>query len=63
MAAYKLPNGQLILVVLFLFLAQFSILQRLATDALRLRTRSAPAAATFGAILATWFMASLFPLN
>jgi pimeloyl-ACP methyl ester carboxylesterase len=62
-AAYKLPNGQLILVVLFAFLAQFSILQRLATDALRLRTGSAPAAATFGAILASWFIASVFPLT
>jgi pimeloyl-ACP methyl ester carboxylesterase len=62
-AAYKLPNGQLILVVLFTFLAQFSILQRLATDALRLRTGSAPAAATFGAILASWFIASVFPLT
>jgi pimeloyl-ACP methyl ester carboxylesterase len=61
-AAYRIPNGQLILVVLFMFLAQFSILQRLATDALRLRTGSAPAAATFGAILACWFIASVFPL-
>lgn len=62
-AAYKLPNGQLMLVVLFVFLAQFSILQRLATDALRLRTGSAPAAATFGAILVCWFIASVFPLT
>jgi pimeloyl-ACP methyl ester carboxylesterase len=62
-AAYRLPNGQLILVVLFMFLVQFSILQRLATDALRLRTGSAPAAATFGAILACWFIASVFPLT
>jgi pimeloyl-ACP methyl ester carboxylesterase len=62
-AAYKLPNGQMMLVVLFLFLAQFSILQRLATDALRLRTGSGPAAATFGAILAAWFIASVFPLT
>jgi pimeloyl-ACP methyl ester carboxylesterase len=62
-AAYKLPNGRLILVVLLAFLAQFSILQRLATDALRLRTGSAPAAATFGAILASWFIASVFPLT
>lgn len=62
-AAYKLPNGQLMLVVLFVFLAQFSVLQRLAIDALRLRTGSAPAAATFGAILASWFLASVFPLT
>jgi pimeloyl-ACP methyl ester carboxylesterase len=62
-AAYKLPNGELMLVVLFVFLAQFSIFQRLATDALRLRTGSAPAAATFGAILACWFIASVFPLT
>ena len=41
----------------------FSVLQRLATDALRLRTGSATAAALFGAILAAWFIAAVFPLT
>ena len=44
-------------------LAAFSDLQRLATDAFRLRTGSATAAAAFGAILAAWFIAAVFPLR
>jgi len=62
-AAYKLSSGQVLIVILFTFLATFSILQRLATDALRLRTGSATAAASFGAILACWFFAAVFPLT
>jgi pimeloyl-ACP methyl ester carboxylesterase len=62
-AAYSLTNGQILIVILFTFLAAFSILQRLATDALRLRTGSATAAALFNAILATWFIAAVFPLT
>jgi len=41
----------------------FSVLQRLATDVLLRRTGSATAAAAFGAILAAWFIAAVFPLN
>jgi pimeloyl-ACP methyl ester carboxylesterase len=62
-AAYQLASGQILIVILFTFLATFSILQRLATDALRLRTGSATAAATFGAILSCWFFAAVFPLT
>jgi hypothetical protein len=62
-AFYYLGSSQVLLVILFAFLAQFSILQRLATDALRSRTGSATAAAVFGAILATWFIAAVFPLS
>src|SRR5271163_4758132 len=62
-SVYFLGSSQILLVILFTFLATFSILQRLATDALRLRTGSATAAALFGAILASWFIASVFPLT
>jgi pimeloyl-ACP methyl ester carboxylesterase len=56
-------SGQVLIPLLFTYLAVFSILQRLATDALRVRTVSATAAALFGAILASWFIASVFPLT
>ena len=62
-AAYSLAGGQILIVILFTFLAAFSILQRLATDALRQRTGSVTAAALFGAILAAWFIAAVFPLT
>jgi pimeloyl-ACP methyl ester carboxylesterase len=63
MAAYSLASGQILMVILFTFLAAFSILQRFAADALRLRTGSATAAALFSAILAAWFIAAVFPLT
>jgi hypothetical protein len=56
-------SGQVLIPLLFTYLAVFSILQRLATDALRVRTVSATAAALFGAILVSWFIASVFPLT
>jgi len=62
-SVYFLGSSQILLVILFTFLATFSILQRLATDALRLRTGSATAAALFSAILASWFIAAVFPLT
>ncbi|MGH9714238.1 MAG: alpha/beta hydrolase [Candidatus Acidiferrales bacterium] len=62
-AAYSLASGQILLVILFTFLLAFSVLQRLATDALRIRVSSAPAAALFSAILAAWFIAAVFPLT
>ncbi|MGA8224077.1 MAG: hypothetical protein WB780_20695, partial [Candidatus Acidiferrales bacterium] len=62
-AFYYLGSSQVLLVILFSFLAQFSILQRLSTDAVRLRTGSATAAALFSAILAAWFIAAVFPLT
>jgi len=60
---YALASGQVLILILVASLALFSILQRLATDALRLRTGSATAAALFGAILAAWFIAAIFPLT
>jgi pimeloyl-ACP methyl ester carboxylesterase len=62
-AVYAFGSGQILIVILFTFLLAFSILQRLATDALRLRIGSAPAAALFSAILAAWFVAAVFPLT
>jgi pimeloyl-ACP methyl ester carboxylesterase len=63
LAWYLFASGQVLIPLLFVFLAAFSILQRLATDALRVRTCSATAAALFGAILASWFIAGVFPLT
>jgi len=62
-AYYALASSQLLILVLVPSLALFSLLQRLATDALRLRTGSAAAAALFGAILAAWIVAAIFPLT
>jgi pimeloyl-ACP methyl ester carboxylesterase len=63
LAWYLFASGQVLIPLLFVYLAAFSVLQRLATDALRVRTASATAAALFGAILASWFIASVFPLT
>jgi pimeloyl-ACP methyl ester carboxylesterase len=60
---YALASGQVLILILVAALALFSILERLAIDALRLRTGSATAAAVFGAILAAWFIAAVFPLT
>jgi hypothetical protein len=63
LAYYKLMSGQVLIPLLFVFLAAFSILQRLAADGVRKRTASAAAAILFSAILAAWFVASVFPLT
>lgn len=63
LAWYFFASGQVLIPLLFVYLALFSILQRLATDALRSRSGSATAAALFGAILGSWFIASVFPLT
>lgn len=63
LAYYMLDSGQVLIVILFIYLALFSALQRLATDALRVRTGSATSAALFGAILASWFISTVFPLT
>jgi pimeloyl-ACP methyl ester carboxylesterase len=62
-SVYVLASGQILLVLLFVFFMIFSVLQRLASDAVRAHTGSATAAATFGAILAAWFIATVFPLT
>ena len=58
-----LANAEVLILILFFALAGFSALQRLATDALRARTGSAIGGALFGAILAAWFVAAIFPLT
>ncbi len=58
---YFLGSGQALLGMLVFTLAAFSLLQRLATDALRART-GPTAASFFSAILAAWFIAAIFPL-
>jgi len=63
LAYYRLANGEVLILILVAGLAGFSILQRLATDGLRARTGSAIGAALFGAILAAWFIAAIFPLT
>ena len=63
LAYYRLANGEVLVLILFFALAGFSGLQRLATDGLRARTGSAIGAAVFGAILAAWFIAAIFPLT
>jgi len=63
LAWYLFASGQVLIPLLFVYLAAFSVLQRLATDALRVRTASATAAALFGAILASWFIVGVFPLT
>ncbi|MGH9747373.1 MAG: alpha/beta hydrolase [Candidatus Acidiferrales bacterium] len=63
LAYCKMANGQVLILLLVTVLAVFSILQRLGTDALRRRTGSATAAALFGAILASWLIASVLPLT
>lgn len=63
LAYYSLASGQVLIVILVTFLTLFSILQRLATDALRIRTATATATAIFSAILSAWFIADVFPLT
>jgi alpha-beta hydrolase superfamily lysophospholipase len=63
LAWYLFASGQVLIPLLFVYLVAFSVLQRLATDALRDRTGSAAAAALFGAILGSWFIAGVFPLT
>jgi pimeloyl-ACP methyl ester carboxylesterase len=58
-----LNSGQVLMALLVVYMAAFSIAQRLGMDAIRLRTGSAAAAAVFGAILAAWFIAAVFPLT
>jgi pimeloyl-ACP methyl ester carboxylesterase len=56
-------NEQILILLMAVYMAAFSILQRLGADSLRRRTGSLPAAAVFDAILAAWFLAAVFPLT
>jgi pimeloyl-ACP methyl ester carboxylesterase len=62
-ALFLFSSGQILILLLGVYLAAFSILQRLGTDAIRRRTGSPAAAALFGAILTAWFIAVVFPLT
>jgi len=62
LAYYALGSGQVLVLLLVVYLGFFSILQRLAVDAFRKRTGSAAGSAWFDAILAAWFIAAVFPL-
>lgn len=63
LAFFVLHSGQLLIVLLAIFLALFSICHRLGMDGLRRRTGSSGAAALFGAILWAWFLAAALPLT
>lgn len=63
LAVAVLRTGEILILLLGAYLAAFSIAQRAGMDAVRLRTGSAAAAAVFGAILAAWFIAAVFPLT
>jgi len=63
LAYFELASGQAMIAILFPALALFSILQRLGADAVSKRTGSAMGASIFGAILAAWFIAAVFPLT
>jgi pimeloyl-ACP methyl ester carboxylesterase len=63
LAYFELSNGQVVLPVLVLPFAAFSVAQRLVADALGTRTGSATGAAVFDAILAAWFVAAVFPIT
>jgi pimeloyl-ACP methyl ester carboxylesterase len=60
---FHLASGQILILLLVGGLALLSVLTRLGSDLLRQRTGSATAAALFGAILAAWFAAAVFPLT
>jgi pimeloyl-ACP methyl ester carboxylesterase len=63
LAYYQLRSGQVLIPLLAVFLAVFSMAQRLGADALRRRTGSVAAAILFSAILAAYFVAAVFPLT
>jgi pimeloyl-ACP methyl ester carboxylesterase len=63
LALYAFLSGQIMILILVVYLAGFSIVERLGTDVIRRRTGSVTGAAIFGAILAAWFIAAVFPLT
>jgi pimeloyl-ACP methyl ester carboxylesterase len=62
-ALFLLASGQILVPILVMQFGAFSIAQGVASDALLRRTGSATAAALFGAILAAWFVAAVFPIT
>ncbi|MGH9775540.1 MAG: alpha/beta hydrolase [Candidatus Acidiferrales bacterium] len=63
LALFLMGSAQVMLLILVVYLALISVLVRLGSDALRRRSGNAVAAAAFDAILAAWFIATLFPLT
>lgn len=57
-----LHSAQFAFVLLVVYFVLFSILQRMAIDVIRVRTRSAAAAAIFGAILLAGFALAILPI-
>jgi len=62
-ALLVLWSGQILVLLLTIYLLALSIVQRAAADAVYRRTGSVAAAATLDAILAGWFIAAVFPLT
>ena len=61
-AIFYLHSGQFVFILLVVYFLLFSLLQRMATDVIRARTRSVPAAAIFGAILLAAFALAILPI-
>ncbi len=57
-----LQSGQILMLLLAVYFALITILQRLAMDVVRRETQSPAAAAVFGAILSAGFALAIFPL-
>jgi pimeloyl-ACP methyl ester carboxylesterase len=63
LALFAFGKGEILLLLLVVYLAAFSVAQRLGGDLVHRRTGSATAAAGFDAILVCWFIAAVFPLT
>jgi pimeloyl-ACP methyl ester carboxylesterase len=61
-AIFYLHSAQFVFVLLILYFALFSPLQRLASDVIRVQIRSIPAAAIFSAILLAGFVLAILPI-
>jgi pimeloyl-ACP methyl ester carboxylesterase len=61
-AIFYLRSGQFVFILLVVYFLLFSILQRMASDVIRARARSVPAAAIFSAILLAAFALAILPL-
>ena len=61
--AFGFGAGQILVLLLAVYMAIFSIFDRLGADAVWQRTGSPAAAALFSAILTAWFFAAVFPLT
>jgi hypothetical protein len=60
---FALHSGALLIILLAVYLALFSLFQRLGMDVVQRQTGSAIAAAVFGAILLAGFCLVIFPVT